>query len=630
MRFRSWLDGLTSTPVRPRAERGSRPKPPGCKLTVEPLEDRSLPSFLGPVGYPVGPSPQALVAADFNGDGAPDLAVANSGSNTVSVLPGNGDGTFQPPRDFAAGPYPSSLAAGDFDADGHPDLVTTGVDGVSVLRGDGRGGFAPPTHIDIDLGPDFQGPGSGVGVTVGDFNGDGLLDLGVTSYDLDQGAFAYGFASVLWGDGRGVFQSPGAVTELGFFELDPVVAADFDGDGRSDLAVAGHAYGNGTVGVLLGGSLGPTWFDTGLATAGALAAGDVDGDGDIDLVAAVSGVSVLLNDGHAAFVAAGTYATGGSTAVALGDFTGDGALDVITANPGTGPDYAGSVSVLRGRGDGTFAPAATFAAGPYAWAVAAGDFNGDGWLDAATANQYGNNVSVLINDQTWPAVDLPLATISDVTVKEGNTGTVNAVFTVRLSAASDRPVTVHYATADGTATAGSDYNAASGDLIFAPGETTKTVTVAVLGDRSPEATESFAVNLTSTDAVVSDGQGVGTIADDEPRIRINDVIRLEGNSGTTRFVFTVSLSAAYDEGVTVNFATADGSATVADHDYQAQSGTLTFAPGETTKTISIVVHGDKKKEPDEWFAVNLSGVSDNALLLDPQGIGWILNDDNHG
>src|SRR5262249_10890418 len=100
----------------------------------------------------------------------------------------------------------------------------------------------------------------------------------------------------------------------------------------------------------------------------------------------------------------------------------------------------------------------------------------------------------------------------------------------------------------------------------------------------------------------------------------------EGNNGTTLFVFTVSLSLAYDMPVTVSYATADGTATVADNDYQAQSGTLTFDPGETTKTIAIVVYGDRKKEPNETFFLNLSGAV-NATILDGQGLGTILNDD---
>src|SRR5439155_1584213 len=187
------------------------------------------------------------------------------------------------------------------------------------------------------------------------------------------------------------------------------------------------------------------------------------------------------------------------------------------------------------------------------------------------------------------------------------TGTTTATFTVSLSAASSSDVTVHWATADGTAAAGSDYTAGSGDVTIPAGLTSTTVAVAVTGDRLPEYTETFVVNLSgATNAGIADAQGVGTILDNEPRITVNDVSRQEGNGNgnnkTTLFVFTVSLTAAYDQAVTVNFSTADGTGTagakVADHDYQAQSGTLTFAVGQTSKTVSVVVYADKTKEPD--------------------------------
>jgi hypothetical protein len=154
-----------------------------------------------------------------------------------------------------------------------------------------------------------------------------------------------------------------------------------------------------------------------------------------------------------------------------------------------------------------------------------------------------------------------------------------------------------------------------------------TVTVLINGDRLGEPNETFMVNLSgvSGGAVITDSQGVGTIVDDEPRISINDVTRTEGRSGTTLFVFTVTLSTASDVPVIVNFATADGTAR-AGEDYTAQSGSVTFAPGETSKTISIAVLSDRRREANETFFVNLSSVVD-ALILDGQGIGRILNDD---
>ena len=216
-----------------------------------------------------------------------------------------------------------------------------------------------------------------------------------------------------------------------------------------------------------------------------------------------------------------------------------------------------------------------------------------------------------------------------MTSTEGNTGTRPFAFTVTLSAAYDVPVTVDYATANGTATAGSDYQAASGTLTFAPGETSKTITVLVNGDRLAEPNETFFVNLSSpTNATIADGQGVGTIVDDEPRISISDVTKTEGKKNqTTLFTFTVTLSAAYDQAVTMSFRTADGTATTSDSDYVAKTGTLTFAPGETTKTITIDVKGDSKKEANETFYLDLFGNSSNSLFTKNRGIGTILNDD---
>jgi hypothetical protein len=308
----------------------------------------------------------------------------------------------------------------------------------------------------------------------------------------------------------------------------------------------------------------------------------------------------------------------------VGDFNRDGQSDIATADAG-----GNSVSIVLGLGNGAFSTAENFAAGPGAVAVAAGDFNGDGWLDIATANASDNSVSVLINDQSWSSPPPPSISVSDATVTEGNTGSVNATFTLTLSYASTVDVTVHYATADITAWAGSDYTAASGDVTIPAGQTTGTITVLVNGDRLPEPNETFVVNLSSpTGATIADGQGVGTIVDDEPRISISDVTRSEGKKGgTSRFTFTVTLSAAYDQAVTVSFRTVNGTATTGDKDYVAQTGTLTFKPGETTKTIIIVVDGDSKKEANETFYVDLFGNSTNSLFTKSRGIGTILNDD---
>ena len=154
------------------------------------------------------------------------------------------------------------------------------------------------------------------------------------------------------------------------------------------------------------------------------------------------------------------------------------------------------------------------------------------------------------------------------------------------------------------------------------------ITVLVNGDRLGEYDEYLYVNLTgATGAVIANGLGSATIQDDEPRLSINSVSVTEGNSGTKLMTFTVTLAAAYDQAVTVNYATNDSSATVAGNDYVATSGTLTFAPGQTTKTFTVTIRGDKKREADESFYVLLSGASSNALISNAYGWGTILNDD---
>jgi len=224
--------------------------------------------------------------------------------------------------------------------------------------------------------------------------------------------------------------------------------------------------------------------------------------------------------------------------------------------------------------------------------------------------------------------DEPTVSIGDVTVTECNIGTVNTTFTLTLSSAAEFDVTVHYDTANKTALSGSDYVGTSGDVVIPPGQTSATFTVAVMGDRLPESTETFFVNLSgASNASIMDCQGSGTILDDEPCISISDVAKREGRKNTTSFVFTVTLSAAYDEPVTVSFRSVDGTATTSDGDYIAKTGILTFAPGETTKTITIEVKGDSKRESDETFYLDLFGNSSNSLLVDSRGIGSILNDD---
>jgi hypothetical protein len=223
----------------------------------------------------------------------------------------------------------------------------------------------------------------------------------------------------------------------------------------------------------------------------------------------------------------------------------------------------------------------------------------------------------------------PSLAIDDVSVLEGDGGTVNAVFTVTLSPSGSQPVTVDYGTQDGTATAGSDYVSGFGTLTFGAGETSKPVVVEVNGDVIEEGDETFFVNLSnvSGDATIGDGQGTGTITDDDavPLLSIDDVIVAE-SAGT--MMFTVSLSTTGSQAVSVDFTTTDGTA-VSPDDYIATSGTLTIPAGFLSGTIPVTIIDDALTEGAETFTVDLSSPL-NATIVDGQGTGTINANDGGG
>ncbi len=237
----------------------------------------------------------------------------------------------------------------------------------------------------------------------------------------------------------------------------------------------------------------------------------------------------------------------------------------------------------------------------------------------------GTGVVTLTDDDGEPTIS-----IAGTTVTEADSTTVPAEFTVTLSNASGRTVTVDYATADGTATAGADYTAASGTVTFTPGQTSKKISVDVLGDLLDEPNETFTVTLANPSfATITAATATGTITDNDPTptLSINDVSKVEGGpTTTTAFAFTVTLSAASGRAVTVAYSTADGTATAVSGDYIASADTISFAPGETTKTVTITVNGDSEHEANETFTVNLSAPT-NATLAKSAGVGTITDDD---
>ncbi len=342
--------------------------------------------------YPVGVKPASVIAADFNGDGKLDQAVANSSSNTVSILLGKGDGSFGPKTDFVTSSGPSAVTAGDFNGDGKLDLAVAGKSAnmVSILLGKGDGTFGAATDFGVGNGP--------VSVAAADFNGDGKPDLAVANHDSNT-------ASVLLGKGDGTF---GTKTDFVTGALPVFIATgDFNADGKLDLAVANHD--SNAASVLLGkgdGTFGPkTDFVTGLGPK-SLTTAVFNLNHNLDVATANTSAdtaSVLLGKGDGTFDPKTDLGTDtGPISVTAADFNGDGKADLLTGNIGYYYGYFPTVSLFRGNGNGTFGPRADFPTGSTPVSVATGDFNGDGNLDVATANDFENTVSVLLRDPVVP------------------------------------------------------------------------------------------------------------------------------------------------------------------------------------------------------------------------------------
>jgi hypothetical protein len=299
----------------------------------------------------------------------------------------------------------------------------------------------------------------------------------------------------------------------------------------------------------------------------------------------------------------------GSATVADNDYVANGGT--LAFNPG---ETSKQVSVLI-NGDTAVEPDETFFVDLI------------GAANAAISDDQG--VGTITNDDAAATVTL---SIDDVALLEGHSGATAFVFTVSLSSVSTTAVTVNYATANGSAKSSGknpDFGSTSGTLTIPAGSPSGTITVLVNGDTLVEPNETFFVNLNNTvGATIVDAQGIGTILNDEPMIAIDNVSLAEGNTGTTAFVFAVSLSVPTTVPVTVKYATANGTAssTGRNADYTKVSGTLTIPAGSLSGTITVLVNGDNLSEPDETFFVNLSSPV-GASIADGQGVGTIVNDD---
>ncbi len=634
---------------------------------------------MGFVRFLPGKAPQQIHVSDLNSDGKLDLVSANARSLTdqqrgsVSVLLGDGTGAFATARSYwTPNDQPVAIAVGDFNNNGRSDVATTlaFTSVIAIRLDDGAGGLLLPVTVQPQSNP--------VSLAVGDFNADSKLDL------ASANDFA-GSVSIFLGNGNGGFASPLNINVGAGANV--VVSGNFNGDNRTDLAVR---LESGNVTILLSNNTGGFDLAAGSpfnASARMIVAGDYNGDGHSDIAVAKTtenAVSILLNNGTGSLTVASTTTVPVSNffemRLAARDLNHDGKTDLVSANllarnltvflgngmgglnSGTNfetalplltpaalvdlaiadfdgdnnPDVAvshnedffeaGALTIFFGDGSGSLAPGQSYSTGGAPNSHALGDFNGDLKPDIAVANAYARSISILLN--TFQS--LPCLSVNDVTLTEGDGGTSNAEFTISLSAVSAQTVRVNYSISGTSATA-ADFSAVSGRLAFAPGELTKTISVPVSGDVLDEADETFRIILASpSNAAISDGEGLGTIIDNDPTpsLTVNDITVTEG--GFLNWNFTVTLSAVSGRAVTVQYATADGTATAGSFnvvgDYSPVMGTLTIPAGQASATVSVLVVGDARFEPEENFFLNLSNPT-NATIVDGQGQATIPNDD---
>jgi hypothetical protein len=555
-------------------------------------------SFGAPTNFLVGTKPQSVAVGDFNKDGKLDLATANFTSNNVSILFGTGTGSFGTATNFGVGTNPYSVAVQDFNGDANPDIATAneGSNDVSVLLGNGTGGFGATTNFTVGTGPRS--------VTVGDFNADGKIDL-ATANGVGNSTPIANNLSVLLGTGTGTF-SPATNYSLGSNPW-TVTATDLNGDGTPDLATSNYWTNN--VSVVLNT---PTTVNFGAATySGTEGTTDtvinipvtISGGtplGDVIVPIAIDPSSSATQNSDYTFLPTSITFPAGATGAALTKNI------AVTIKPDNLPENAETAilnlgTITGGVGGTTKQTTVTIAAnGTVSYAVAAGI----------------------------------------ASIPEGDSGTKPLTFTVTRSGSTGGASSVNYAIA-GTATNITDYNniggtsaatGIAGTINFTAGETSKTITLNVLGDTIVEPDETIIVTLSNpagaglTPTITTATATTTIINDDKVGVTVNPVTGLTTSEVGGKATFTVKLNSQPSANVTFGLSSSNVAEGI------VSTNSLTFTPANYSQPQTVTVTGVKDSVVDGnvvYKVVTAAAVSTdvNYNNLDPDDV-TVTNSDN--
>lgn len=542
-------------------------------------------------------STYGVIVADLNGDGIPDLVTTNYGGTTISVLLGNGDGTFQTHVDYAVGTFSFGLTAGDLNGDGIPDIaVASGMTNfVTVFLGNGDG--------TLQAGQAYDTRGVAEYVVMADFNNDGILDLATCSASV-------GSVSVLLGNGDGTFAAQHTFGVSVF--PDGLAVGDFNHDGNFDLVVSNSSVN--TLSIFLGKGDGTFQVQTDYPTGPSptnIAVVDLNADGNPDLVVCNSvgfNISVLLGNGDGTFQAKVDYSgLNGPWGVVAADVNGDGIPDMVVTSPATR-----AVEVFQGKGDGTLLAPVSTPTGSSNYLLALGDWNGNGVIDLAVPDISTSTVSVSLGSvsatATLAGVSVPGGGPHNVVAGyAGDTNSVPSVSapisltgtpfvtTVALSVAptSGSPGQTFVLTADISPSSSSGFTA-GGTVTFFDGGVVLGSPVNVVSGSAMLSSNTFTSGTHSITATYSgDANFTGGTTASPTVITVStpQTITFPAPGPVTYGVAPLTLSATASSGLTVTFSVVSGPATV--------SG--------TTLTIlsagSVVVQADQAGDATHTAAV---------------------------